>query len=87
MENVNGLNILKMDKKLIKFLKTQRLPSSKSTLGLEPFLIEIEHFLDTTQRYETPEFLIFKCQNAHFSWKVDIFETNRIGESIEHYLL
>ena len=52
-------------KKLMTFLKTQRLPSSKSTLGLEPLLVEIEHFLDTTQRYETPGFLIFKCQNAH----------------------
>ena len=82
-----GPNSLKMDKELEEIKKkTQRLPSSKFTPGLEPLLVEIEHFLDTTQKYETPGFFIFKCQNAHFSWKVDIFETNRIGESIEHYL-
>ena len=32
-------------------------------LGLEPLLVEIEKFLNTTQKYETPGF--FKCQNAH----------------------
>ena len=34
-------------------------------LGLEPLLVEIEHVLDITQKYETPGFLIFTCQNAN----------------------
>ena len=34
-------------------------------LGLEPLLVEIEHFLDIAQKYETPGLLIFTCQNAH----------------------
>ena len=34
-------------------------------LGLEPLLVEIEHVLDITQKYETPEFLIFTCRNVH----------------------
>ena len=54
-------------KNLRKFPKKHRLQRSKyeekkSKLGLEPLLVEIENFLDTTQKYET---LGFKCQNAH----------------------
>ena len=61
---------LRWTKNLRKFPKKQCLQSSKSeekksTLGLEPLLVEIEHFLDTTQMFETPGFFIFKCQNAH----------------------
>ena len=69
----------KNSRKLQKYpqcLESSKFEDKKSALlGLEPLLVEIEHFLDTTQKYETPGFFIFKCQNAHFSWKVDIFET------------
>ena len=48
-----------------KFLQSIKSEEKKSMLGLEPLLVEIEHVLDITQKYETPGFLIFTCQNAH----------------------
>ena len=75
-KTTTNLHSLKIDKNSGSFqkncvYKVANLKKKKSTLGLEPLLVEIEHVLDITQKYETPEFFISTCQTDLHNFRKD----------------
>ena len=79
----------KNSRKLQKYpqcLESSKFEDKKSALlGLEPLLVEIEHFLDITQKIWNPGFLSFTCKSAHRIYnlrKDKKLERNRIKSTL-----